>query len=261
MTRREWGAAVRRWQAPRDLRPVKATLLSLEMCMTTTGSIERKQDGLLAVTGLPRRTLERHLAKAITVGWLTVSRTPHRGSWISRYDMALPAVDGGKCHGDYPPSTTASPRLDLPPSDGGLIRDSASGSEHHALEQNRERRHDHDEHRARTTSTPEPREVSNEENTRATQRNLSLIHGGQRQRDRQLPLLVAVRDVPAGKRDTDGELVGNQLGITDRDLGADLQVLRWYGTDCPVTVGGGGVNPVPAVLASDSRAESAAGPR
>ena len=66
--RDQWRQAVRAAPFPVGMRPVKATLLSLPV--RTDGTVKAWRSELMEATGLPARTLNRHLARAVEAGWL-----------------------------------------------------------------------------------------------------------------------------------------------------------------------------------------------
>lgn len=162
MNRGQWLREVRRGDFPAGLRIARATLLLLPM--TTEGTITATNTEMAELTGLPVRTLARHLAKAVDAGWL--DRIARGGVGArSRYQAALPGV----CHewptpqGDSAPHVaysearecTTNGRTSEPESTHSRpervchlvaesIEDSANASEHGALDQGRDRRPDHD---------------------------------------------------------------------------------------------------------------------
>ncbi len=69
-SRRQWVAAVKAAQVPASLRPMKATLLSLADLITADGELSRWREEMTKATGLPSRTLNRHLQRAVEDRWL-----------------------------------------------------------------------------------------------------------------------------------------------------------------------------------------------
>ncbi len=65
-----WQREVSRTAFDVGMRPVKATLLSIASLMTIDGRLEVWRDQLVDAAGVPPRTIDRHLDKAISAGWL-----------------------------------------------------------------------------------------------------------------------------------------------------------------------------------------------
>ena len=70
MSRRaDWRRAISAATFPVGMRPIKATLLSLPI--DADGRLCAWRDDIATTTGLPVRTVDRHLARACDAGWLT----------------------------------------------------------------------------------------------------------------------------------------------------------------------------------------------
>jgi len=166
MNRAQWRREVKRGEFPAGLRIARATLLLLPM--TAEGIITATNEEMAEQTGLPVRTLSRHLAKAVDAGWL--ERITRGGIGArSRYRAAVPGVrhdwptpqsesapdvtcsEAGKCattgRTSAPESTHSRPER-VRHLMAESIKDSANVSEHRALDQSRDRRPDHDGSRA-----------------------------------------------------------------------------------------------------------------
>ena len=142
MKRAAWARTIERDGPGPQLRSIKATMLVLSKRMAADGQLARWMDDLLAYTGLPRRTLERHLARAVASGWLVhvVRGGKNRKAVYQAAHPSPPEV------ADRPVSSTpisrsaqsakeyGQSRVVSPPSDGGVNKDSASISEHLALD-------------------------------------------------------------------------------------------------------------------------------
>ena len=147
MSRRsEWQAAVRSDHFPAGLRVVRGTLLLLVPLMRATGEVVRSEDEMLDATGLPRRTLQRHLARAVEAGWLTFRVRGGNGR-AARYDAAIPDSCVPQVADNYE-KLCATSYAQLPdscaPPGGGLNKNYANASELLALNTDRERRNDHE---------------------------------------------------------------------------------------------------------------------
>jgi hypothetical protein len=66
-----WRSAVAGPAFPAHLRVLRGTLLTLVGVMTPDGLIRAARPRLAEVTGLPPRTLDRHLSRGVAAGWLT----------------------------------------------------------------------------------------------------------------------------------------------------------------------------------------------
>ncbi len=68
--RLRWRQAVASDAFPRSERVVRGTLLCLVDLMAPTGELSVYREQIVATTGLPARTVDRHLARAVAAGWL-----------------------------------------------------------------------------------------------------------------------------------------------------------------------------------------------
>lgn len=85
----QWRTAVAGPTFPAELRVIRGTLLTLVEVMTTAGVIQEYRPRLAKVTGLPERTVDRHLARAVDTGWLTHPTVGGNGR-PSQYVAAFP---------------------------------------------------------------------------------------------------------------------------------------------------------------------------
>ncbi len=149
--RSAWEKAIRtdtRW--PSGSRVVRGTLLALAGEMRPNGVVRHlPRDVLAGRVGLPRRTLERHLARAVDLGWLA-HRRAHRHV-VAEYRAAVPVDSQHARSGMHkaglcmPPTRVHRTGLCMPP--GGALymkENSVSVSEHLAVDQDREQRTEHD---------------------------------------------------------------------------------------------------------------------
>lgn len=162
MNRHQWLRAVKSAEFPRELRPIRGTLLTLADGMTADGTLSTARDKLVKLTGLPARTVDRHLARAVTGGWLAHTRRGCLGRLpeyratvpdlhddsectpqVARNPELMPANSGAQFPaGCTPPSTSiCSPRC--APSDGALNKESEQ-REVEAVESNAQPRLDLD---------------------------------------------------------------------------------------------------------------------
>jgi hypothetical protein len=177
-----WRKAVSEQRFPVGMRPVKATLLALPM--TPDGRIVVWRDALVELVGLPDRTLNRHLARAVKAGWLVRDVRGGNGR-RSVYTAAIPdelsAINGAQL-GKLSATGSYTTRGSCLPRGGALNRKipSASVSEHVALDRNRERRDDHDGTRdhhqrdERRSDEGAPRDVSGLPVSRSDSDSLSI---------------------------------------------------------------------------------------
>lgn len=145
--RLRWRQAVTSDAFPRSERVVRGTLLCLVELMSSTGELSVLRDDIAAVTGLPPRTVDRHLARAVEAGWLIHERHGSRGRrslYLAHIpgDVSTPEVarysTGYK--GDSAPSTRGLTRGDSAPTSGALNKKSANDSERVAVHSQRGRR-------------------------------------------------------------------------------------------------------------------------
>lgn len=101
LDKQSWRRAVKSPRFPRDQRAIRATLLILSDLMAADGSLQRWREELAEATGLPERTVNRHLARAVAAGWLThVAHGGHgrRGT----YQASLPVSCGPLMADNFP---------------------------------------------------------------------------------------------------------------------------------------------------------------
>lgn len=140
--RRQWSQALASAPFTASQRPVKATLLTLAAVMTPTGELYLGRDALVAATGLPVRTLTRHLQRAIEDGWLARD-VPGGNGRRAQYRAIIPescrpsvAHNSGSCG----PSTRTQLLEVVGQPVAHSIREGASDSERVALNGQRGRR-------------------------------------------------------------------------------------------------------------------------
>lgn len=142
-----WRDAVASAAFPAEMRVVRGTLLCLARLMTPDGTLDKSRAQMTDAAGLPPRTLDRHLARAVSAGWLEhVQSGGHNHN--GKYGAALPEPD--LCapllarNLDLCAPLARMQRHDLcAPPGGELINSRASDSEHVAVNNNRDRRDDH----------------------------------------------------------------------------------------------------------------------
>jgi hypothetical protein len=155
-SKKSWRKSVNSRSFPRELRSIRYTLITLADRMSPEGVLAAWIDQIEAHSGLPRRTVERHLARAVEAGWL-IHIVRGGNSRKGVYQASFPTTASPPSLADYsglldaPTAATSGPKgaddsLELsairygqpvtssPPHSGGVNRDSASGSEHLALE-------------------------------------------------------------------------------------------------------------------------------
>lgn len=152
MSRRNaWLSAVKSRDFPVSLRLVRGTLLC--MPVNTDGTVTASDDEVAEQVGLPRRTVQRHVEKAVSGGWLL---RVNRGGHGHRVRM-LVTVPECAISGALP---SVGVRHFLGHSDQPGVRHlvahinkkRANGREREALVERRQRRDDHVGHRASTTT-------------------------------------------------------------------------------------------------------------
>lgn len=148
--RNRWQKAVASAVFPASQRPVKATLLVLAGLLTPSGELNVWRDEMAQATGLPVRTLNRHLQRAVEDGWL-IRDVPGGHGRRSLYRAAIP----GSCAPSVAhnlPSCGPSTRTQLPEVVGHPAaqsrKKSASDRERVAVDSHRGRRRTHDGSRA-----------------------------------------------------------------------------------------------------------------
>ena len=145
--RLRWQQAVAAAAFPASLRPVKATLLVLVALMTPTGELHAWRDEMVKACGLPPRTLDRHLQRAVSLGWLVHEDHGGRGR-RGLYRAVIPETDSAPWvarystpdEGDSAPPTRGLSQGDSAPLGGALNKESASESERVAVDDQRGRR-------------------------------------------------------------------------------------------------------------------------
>lgn len=163
-----WRRVLKSSAFPRELRAVLATLLMLSDVMAPDGTLIIRRQKMIDATGLPARTVIRHLARAVDGGWLI--HEVHGGNGrAGTYLAAFPtkscephlACNSGSCE----PSSTHNSAEVASHLVALSIRDSANASEHGALDSYRERRDD--PHGARVAVNSGPGEKRGDEQTAA----------------------------------------------------------------------------------------------
>ncbi len=141
--RLRWQQAVASDAFPRSERVVRGTLLCLVGLMTSTGELHEWRDEIASATGLPTRTLNRHLQRAVDLGWL-VRETQGGNGRRSLYQAAIPGDSWGPKVAHNFPSSEPPTRTQLPGVVGHLvaqsIKKSANDSERVAVDSQRGRR-------------------------------------------------------------------------------------------------------------------------
>ena len=167
--RQRWARAIKSPAFPAHLRSIKGTLLSLVDVASAAGELHVWRGQLVAATGLPPRTLNRHLSRAVEAGWLAHPDHGGRGR-RSRYLLIIPPDSAPEVarysvseRGDSGPLTRLLSPADSGPPGGPLNKDSASDSERGALNDQRGRRDDHDDSRADDGHRPNSQAGSDEE--------------------------------------------------------------------------------------------------
>jgi len=146
--RLRWRQAVASDAFPRSERVVRGTLLCLVELMSSTGELSVMREDIVEMTGLPPRTVDRHLSRAVTAGWLIHERHGSRG----RRSLYLAHVPGEESapevarysspgSGDSAPSTRGLTPRDSAPTGGALNKESANDSERGAVDNHRGTRH------------------------------------------------------------------------------------------------------------------------
>jgi len=97
--RLRWAQAIKSDSFPQTERVIRGTLLCLADPMTPTGEMRVWRDQMVGATGLPPRTLDRHLQRAVDAGWL-IRETPAGRKRQSVYRTAVPTdgPDSSVCH-------------------------------------------------------------------------------------------------------------------------------------------------------------------
>lgn len=151
VTKARWRHAVEvKWLAAYS-RPTKSTLLSVCHLMDRDGTLLASRQEIHDATGIPLRTIDRHLANACELGWLTRTSNGHRGA-CAVYQAALPteaivtdltearkarhsrASNGAQSGRESAPHTRRNPRAESAPVGGELNKDYAKRSERVAVD-------------------------------------------------------------------------------------------------------------------------------
>lgn len=144
--RLRWQKALRSTEFPAGLRVVRGTLLALLDEVTPDGELCAWRDQLAVAAGLPSRTLDRHLQRAVDAGWL-VRKVSGGNGRRAVYRTAIPsklcATNGAQVAKLCATYSCATPGSCAPPG-GELNKESASDSERVALDDHRGRRRTHD---------------------------------------------------------------------------------------------------------------------
>lgn len=90
--RLRWARAIKSDAFPQEHRVIRGTLLCLVDLMLPTGELKVWRDQMARATGLPTRTLDRHLQRAVEAGWL-IRDTPAGRKRQSVYRTAIPFAD------------------------------------------------------------------------------------------------------------------------------------------------------------------------
>lgn len=147
--RLRWRQAIASDTFPRSERVVRGTLLCLVELMAPTGELSVYREQIVAATGLPVRTVDRHLARAVAAGWLRHEQHGGQGR-RSLYVAQIPgdsvpkvARYSGDGTGDSAPLTRGLSPGDSAPLSGALNKESANDSERVAVDDERGRRRAH----------------------------------------------------------------------------------------------------------------------
>lgn len=147
VTRARWRHAVEvKWIAAYS-RPTKSTLLSICHLMTASGELLVTRQEMHEATGIPTRTIDRHLATACDLGWLTRVSSGHRGApAIYRASLPVEAIvtdirEARKARhsrasngANSAPHTRTHPKAESAPVGGALNKDHAKRSERVAVD-------------------------------------------------------------------------------------------------------------------------------
>lgn len=167
-----WRQAVASSAFPATERAIRGTLLCLVDLMTSTGELMVWRDELIDVTGLPARTIDRHLARAVAAGWLThETQGGKRRRAVYRATIPGDPDDRSVRHSRRaerqfcaPSTRRPTPQFCAPPS-GAHQEESTSVSEHGAVDDHRDRRTDHDGSRVSRLHVVRSKDGSNDEMT------------------------------------------------------------------------------------------------
>ncbi len=144
--RLRWRQALCSKGFPANLRVVKSTLLSLVDQMTPNGELRRWRFELADAIGIPERTLDRHLQRAVDAGWL-IRTVPGGNGRRAVYNANIPdelcATSGAQLGKLCAACSCATPGSCAPPG-GELNKKSANDSERVAVDNHRGRQRAHD---------------------------------------------------------------------------------------------------------------------
>lgn len=118
--RLRWRQAVASDRFPRTERVVKGTLLALAELMASTGELHEWRDSIAEATGLPVRTLNRHLERAVSLGWL-MREVPGGNGRKSLYRAVIPGEGCAPEVAHNFQSCGPSTRIQLPEVVGHLV--------------------------------------------------------------------------------------------------------------------------------------------
>lgn len=152
--RLRWRQAVASDRFPRTERVIRGTLLCLVHLMTPTGELKAWREDMVDATGLPARTLDRHLSRAVDAGWL-IRETPAGKRRMAVYLATIPddAPTSSVRHSwraedqFCAPSTRVQNSSSVRHLVANSIKKSPSVSEGVAVDDQRGRRTDHDDGR------------------------------------------------------------------------------------------------------------------
>ncbi len=145
--RLRWAQAIKSDTFPQCERVIRGTLLCLVDLMTPTGELRVWREEMIQATGLPARTLDRHLQRAVDAGWL-IRETPAGKKRQSVYVTTIPS-DGpdGSVRQEWrtdeefcAPSTRIQNSSSVRHLVANSIKKSASDSERVAVDDQRGRR-------------------------------------------------------------------------------------------------------------------------
>ncbi len=161
VARVHWRTAIKSPAFPAELRSIGRTLLLVFDLMTADGVLFRWRDEIGDAAGLPLRTTDRHLARAVAAGWL-IHAKPHGGNGRrSIYYAAVPNTSSAPLSAGYekssaPFSTRYSHRVARHLVANSIKTEGAR--DHGALDERRERRpHHHDSRAERHHQQPQER--------------------------------------------------------------------------------------------------------
>ena len=149
--RLRWRQAITSDAFPKSERVVRGTLLCLVDLMTPTGELKVWRDQMVEATGLPARTVDRHLQRAVEAGWLK-RETPAGKRRMAVYQAAIPTEgpDSSVRHSwraeeeFCAPSTRVQNSSSVRHLVAKSIRQSTRVSEYGAVDEHRSARSDHD---------------------------------------------------------------------------------------------------------------------